>query len=302
MLWLSKHTRIRNDLSVYIDGQLSQNARTAVEKHLAACEACARELEELRATISAVGALPEADAPRSFAVTPEVLERRISRPAPETPPVAIGMRLAGAAVAVALAVVVVGDLGVGGDGDGGGTASSGGAVGADRSSNLESAGDADESAEMAGAAAATTLPEEGDGADSFASSPPGAAQQGGIAACPAAADVTGGTSGGAGSGVGGVGGPAASPVPPAEPTPTPTLDPATLAMCDEIAAAQKTATDPAVVHVDGPFEAASGSEAAASEEGGVSAVTILEIVLAGALVALLIAIGAELLSRRRGAI
>jgi hypothetical protein len=303
MLWLSKHARVRNDLSAYIDGQLSQNARTSVEGHLAGCEACTRELEELRATISAVGALPEGDAPRSFAVTPELLGQRISRLASETPPVAIGMRLAGAAVAVALAVVVVGDLGVGGDGDGGGTASSGG-VGADRASNLESASDAAESGEIAGAPGATSLPEERDGADSFSGSPPAAAQQGAIAACPAAADTAGGgTSGGTGGG--GVGGPATSPVPLPEPTPTPSLDPAALAECEVVGTDESTAND-APVAQNAPAEPgdASGGEAAASlaDDGGISAWTVLEIALVGALVALLIGIVAELLLRRRRAV
>src|SRR6266542_4386252 len=117
MLWLSKHARLRNNLSPYIDGRLTGRETTALEAHLALCEACRRELDELRATALAMRQLPEAEAPRSFAITPGMLERRAAAAARPTPAIGAGTRLAGVAVAVALAVVLVGDLTFG-DGNG----------------------------------------------------------------------------------------------------------------------------------------------------------------------------------------
>jgi hypothetical protein len=108
MLWLNKHAPHRNNLSPYVDGRLTPAQTTALEAHLAVCEPCRHELEDLRATIAAVGDLPQLETPRSFAVTPQMLERRSAAArAPSTPPFAIGMRMASAAMAVVLAVVVI---------------------------------------------------------------------------------------------------------------------------------------------------------------------------------------------------
>ena len=55
MHWLNKHAR--DQLSPYIDGALSDSERNAVDAHLAVCEACRLELEELRATAAAARGL-----------------------------------------------------------------------------------------------------------------------------------------------------------------------------------------------------------------------------------------------------
>jgi len=62
MLWLSKHARLRNNLSPYIDGRLTASQATALKAHLAVCETCSRELDELRATATALNELPQASA------------------------------------------------------------------------------------------------------------------------------------------------------------------------------------------------------------------------------------------------
>lgn len=49
-----------------LDGRLSDGERATVEAHLATCAGCREDLEQLRATVSMLRALPEARVPRSF--------------------------------------------------------------------------------------------------------------------------------------------------------------------------------------------------------------------------------------------
>ena len=53
-------------LSEYLDNELGAAKRAEVDAHLAACQACQRELQELRATISLVASLPKATAPSAL--------------------------------------------------------------------------------------------------------------------------------------------------------------------------------------------------------------------------------------------
>jgi anti-sigma factor RsiW len=115
MFWFDRHRRFRGQLSAYIDGALDPPAAARLEAHLAQCAPCRTELEQLRATVAALRELPEAEAPRSFALSPE--RAAVRRPAVPAAPLAFGARIAAAGVAVALAAVVVVDLGdLGGDG------------------------------------------------------------------------------------------------------------------------------------------------------------------------------------------
>jgi len=52
-----------------LDGRLSEADRAIVEAHVVTCAACREDLEQLRATVSMLRALPEARAPRSFRVS-----------------------------------------------------------------------------------------------------------------------------------------------------------------------------------------------------------------------------------------
>ncbi len=52
-----------------LDGRLSEADRATVEAHVATCAACREGLEQLRATVTMLRALPEARAPRSFRVS-----------------------------------------------------------------------------------------------------------------------------------------------------------------------------------------------------------------------------------------
>src|SRR4030042_1033161 len=98
MFWLDRHRRFRDQLSAYIDGALDPAAARRLEAHLGECEGCWAELEQLRSTVAALRELPEAQVPRSFALSPErVAVRRPAVPAapaactePYGPPAASG--------------------------------------------------------------------------------------------------------------------------------------------------------------------------------------------------------------------
>jgi len=90
-------------LSVYADGRLDVRPAAALEAHLASCGVCRGRLEELRAVRSALGALPAAEAPRSFRLRQADVE---AAPAPAAAPVP-WMRALPALSAVALVVFAV---------------------------------------------------------------------------------------------------------------------------------------------------------------------------------------------------
>ncbi len=116
MFWFDRHRRFRHQLSAYIDGELDAPAAGRLEGHLAECERCRVEMEQLRATVAGLRELPGVEPPRSFTLSPE----RVAAPRPRlpaTPPLAFGARIAAAGLAAALAAVLVVDLGdIGGDG------------------------------------------------------------------------------------------------------------------------------------------------------------------------------------------
>jgi len=122
MFSISSHGRLRDKLSAYIDGELRASAAVRLEEHLAGCEGCRLELEQLSATVVALHDLPEVQAPRSFTLSAERVAAR--RPqARAAAPLGLGVRLAAAGVAVALAAVFVVDLGgLAGDNETGTTA------------------------------------------------------------------------------------------------------------------------------------------------------------------------------------
>ncbi len=115
MFWFNRHSRLRDQLSAYIDGELDSSVAKQLERHLAECGRCRQEMEQLRATVAALQQLPAVEPPRSFTLSPERVALR--RPVPVASPLAFGTRIAAAGVAAALAVVLVVDLGdFGGDG------------------------------------------------------------------------------------------------------------------------------------------------------------------------------------------
>jgi len=122
VFWPGAHRRFRESLSPYIDGEMEAGAAERLEAHLAACEGCHLELQQLRAMAAALHDLPQVELPRSFTLSPERAAARRPLTGAATP-LALGMRLAAAGVAVALAAVLVVDLGgLAGDNQAGTTA------------------------------------------------------------------------------------------------------------------------------------------------------------------------------------
>jgi len=56
----SEHERTREDLSAYLDNQLSQADRSRVDQHLEGCSECRAELRSLQRTVALLHALPAA--------------------------------------------------------------------------------------------------------------------------------------------------------------------------------------------------------------------------------------------------
>jgi anti-sigma factor RsiW len=103
-LRIGGHDRLRRILSSYIDGQVTSAESARVERHLAGCRECMAELENLRATVGLLRALPELAIPRSFALD--------SVPAPVLTPWRFGWAtgMAATAAAVLLIALIAGDL------------------------------------------------------------------------------------------------------------------------------------------------------------------------------------------------
>ncbi len=114
------HGRFLEMLSDYIDGELLEAERIALEAHLQGCDSCAEELESLRATVQMLRRMPEVEAPRSFRITPAAVT--VPTPPPERPVLLWTMRVSTALAVVAFTVMVAGNVtglfeGGGGDGE-----------------------------------------------------------------------------------------------------------------------------------------------------------------------------------------
>ena len=93
----------QEELSAYLDGELSLEQRTRVEEHLSGCETCRAELQALRDTVALVGGLPRAKAPESLA---DAVARRIREPASAAQRISWGRMLWPAAAAACVAVLL----------------------------------------------------------------------------------------------------------------------------------------------------------------------------------------------------
>ncbi len=102
MRWWRRHAVSGDDLSTYLDGRLAEAGARRVEAHLEACEACRRRLEELKATVRLLRALPTAEVQRPFALRREA----VLGPRPQPAPALRAYRYAGALSMVALAFFV----------------------------------------------------------------------------------------------------------------------------------------------------------------------------------------------------
>jgi hypothetical protein len=82
MTWFRRSAHPEEDLSAYVDGELGERARRAVETHLASCEACSTLLRELQDAKSLLSELPKLEPRRSLTLGPEHAAERRAAPAP----------------------------------------------------------------------------------------------------------------------------------------------------------------------------------------------------------------------------
>lgn len=67
LIFRKGHTHIKqDDLSAYLDGQVSGTDAARIDQRLAQCADCRQELDALRSTVSLVQRMPELTMPRSF--------------------------------------------------------------------------------------------------------------------------------------------------------------------------------------------------------------------------------------------
>ena len=95
-------------LSDYVDGDLPEAERTALEEHLQGCASCTEELDSLRATVQLLQRMPEVEAPRSFRIAPAAVTA--PTPPPERPVLLWAMRVSTALAVVAFTVMVAGNV------------------------------------------------------------------------------------------------------------------------------------------------------------------------------------------------
>ena len=95
-----RHSKIRELLSSYIDGEVTDAERKLVEDHVATCEDCREELESLRWTVSVLREMPEVETSRSFAFSTPPDRTR------ERPRLVTATRWAASAAAVLLVALV----------------------------------------------------------------------------------------------------------------------------------------------------------------------------------------------------
>ncbi len=104
------HRRWESKVSAFVDGELGAPASQRFAHHLAGCERCRLRVQDLRQVKALLAALPEAPAPRSFAITPAMLTAP-QLPAPPAPAPQWAFRgaqvLAGAALAAFFVLVAV---------------------------------------------------------------------------------------------------------------------------------------------------------------------------------------------------
>jgi len=113
-----RHARWVQLADAYIDGELAPGELARFEKHLAGCDRCQAAVDAARSTKTLLAAAPPLAAPRSFALTPQMVGGAVNAPTRVRP---VALRLAQAATAlavVAFATVVTLDVTSGGGSSG----------------------------------------------------------------------------------------------------------------------------------------------------------------------------------------
>ena len=98
------HHRIRESLSAYVDGEVTEAERLQVERHLETCADCRAEADSLRSLVGLLRRMPEIEPPRSFTLA--------EAPAPVRgmPALQWALRTTALSTAFVLAVVFSADL------------------------------------------------------------------------------------------------------------------------------------------------------------------------------------------------
>ena len=102
----SEHEWAAQQLSAYLDSELSPSDRERVEAHLKECQTCTEELRTLRWTVSLAAQMPTLKAPRSFLITEAIAQ-------PRRMPFSVAyvyLRSATVAVAALLSIVLASDF------------------------------------------------------------------------------------------------------------------------------------------------------------------------------------------------
>ncbi len=101
----STHHITDEELSLYIDGELSEQTRRRVEAHLRVCASCQQAYEDMRQTVMLLRQMPRVVPPRAFTLSEQDVaqqERRRGRP--------LWLRWATAMAAAALVFVIALDV------------------------------------------------------------------------------------------------------------------------------------------------------------------------------------------------
>jgi hypothetical protein len=113
MTWFRRSVHPEDELSAYVDGELGERARRAVEAHLASCEACSTLLKELQGTKSLLSELPKSELRRSLTLGPQFAVERRTAAAPRRMSFSFAPAVA-LSVLVALLLVDAADFSAGG--------------------------------------------------------------------------------------------------------------------------------------------------------------------------------------------
>jgi hypothetical protein len=105
--WTTEHRRCQEDLSAFLDGQLTPRDRARVQRHLKECADCRADLDALRHTVSLLRAVPVLKPPRSFVLP--VTEVKRQRQARRQRLAYVYLQAATAVATVLLVLVVSGD-------------------------------------------------------------------------------------------------------------------------------------------------------------------------------------------------
>ncbi len=106
---LHPHSRMQAQSNAYADGELAPAQRERFEKHLQRCDNCSQAVEATRATKTLLAALPMEEAPRSFRLTPRMVNTAVPEPRHwKLAPLHLAQATAALAAVGLLAVITVG--------------------------------------------------------------------------------------------------------------------------------------------------------------------------------------------------